>query len=295
MRRAGSWCATSTTLYRDHAGAACPRLRGRGLRVAGGGRYRRTPSSPGCARRPERTRSRSSQLHPGGASAATACRCRRGPLARDRQHRRGAVWRLRQRQSRRWSSPRTVPARPAIARHVHRLPPLATSFCLECQETGVVTCWKPTTRRGRTPWRRCTVRPLARDAMAYVLAGGRGSRLKELTDQRAKPAVYFGGKTRIIDFALSNALNSGIRRIGGGDAVQGAQPDPPPAARLELPAPRAQRELRHPAGQPARVRDPVVRGHRRRGLSEHRHHRELRARSTWSSWPATTSTRWTTR
>ncbi|WP_424927287.1 glucose-1-phosphate adenylyltransferase [Amaricoccus tamworthensis] len=50
--------------------------------------------------------------------------------------------------------------------------------------------------------------------MAYVLAGGRGSRLKELTDIRAKPAVYFGGKTRIIDFALSNALNSGIRRIG---------------------------------------------------------------------------------
>src|SRR3712207_4141760 len=49
--------------------------------------------------------------------------------------------------------------------------------------------------------------------MAYVLAGGRGSRLMELTDRRAKPAVYFGGKTRIIDFALSNALNSGIRRI----------------------------------------------------------------------------------
>ena len=58
------------------------------------------------------------------------------------------------------------------------------------------------------------IQPLARDAMAYVLAGGRGSRLKELTDRRAKPAVYFGGKARIIDFALSNALNSGIRRIG---------------------------------------------------------------------------------
>ncbi|MFN3423093.1 MAG: glucose-1-phosphate adenylyltransferase [Novosphingobium meiothermophilum] len=56
--------------------------------------------------------------------------------------------------------------------------------------------------------------PLAREAMAYVLAGGRGSRLKELTDNRAKPAVYFGGKSRIIDFALSNAINSGIRRIG---------------------------------------------------------------------------------
>ena len=57
-------------------------------------------------------------------------------------------------------------------------------------------------------------RPLTRDAMAFVLAGGRGSRLMELTAKRAKPAVYFGGKSRIIDFALSNALNSGIRRIG---------------------------------------------------------------------------------
>ena len=55
--------------------------------------------------------------------------------------------------------------------------------------------------------------PLARHALAYVLAGGRGSRLLELTDRRAKPAVYFGGKSRIIDFALSNAVNSGIRRI----------------------------------------------------------------------------------
>ncbi|MCC6771682.1 MAG: glucose-1-phosphate adenylyltransferase [Gemmatimonadaceae bacterium] len=55
---------------------------------------------------------------------------------------------------------------------------------------------------------------IARNAMAYVLAGGRGSRLHELTDRRAKPAVYFGCKSRIIDFALSNAINSGVRRIG---------------------------------------------------------------------------------
>ncbi len=54
---------------------------------------------------------------------------------------------------------------------------------------------------------------LSSQAMAFVLAGGRGSRLKELTDRRAKPAVYFGGKARIIDFALSNALNSGIRKM----------------------------------------------------------------------------------
>ena len=51
-------------------------------------------------------------------------------------------------------------------------------------------------------------------AVALVLAGGRGSRLYELTDSRAKPAVYFGGKYRIIDFAMSNCVNSGIRRIG---------------------------------------------------------------------------------
>src|SRR6201990_3350632 len=54
---------------------------------------------------------------------------------------------------------------------------------------------------------------LSRHALALLLDGGRGSRLLELTDRRAKPAVFFGGKSRIIDFALSNALNSGIRRI----------------------------------------------------------------------------------
>jgi glucose-1-phosphate adenylyltransferase len=55
---------------------------------------------------------------------------------------------------------------------------------------------------------------LPRRAVALVLAGGRGSRLRNLTDSRAKPAVYFGGKFRIVDFALSNCMNSGIRRIG---------------------------------------------------------------------------------
>src|SRR6201993_4409615 len=55
---------------------------------------------------------------------------------------------------------------------------------------------------------------LAQRSIALVLAGGRGSRLKQLTDRRAKPAVFFGGKFRIIDFALSNCINSGVRRIG---------------------------------------------------------------------------------
>ena len=57
-------------------------------------------------------------------------------------------------------------------------------------------------------------RRLPKRAMALVLAGGRGSRLKQLTDIRCKPAVYFGGKFRIIDFVLSNCMNSGMRRIG---------------------------------------------------------------------------------
>jgi len=55
---------------------------------------------------------------------------------------------------------------------------------------------------------------LTRDTLALILAGGRGSRLKQLTDWRSKPAVPFGGKFRIIDFPLSNCMNSGIRRVG---------------------------------------------------------------------------------
>lgn len=65
----------------------------------------------------------------------------------------------------------------------------------------------------KTPITPLQAHQLVRRTIALVLAGGRGSRLKQLTDKRAKPAVYFGGKFRIIDFALSNCLNSGIRRM----------------------------------------------------------------------------------
>lgn len=58
------------------------------------------------------------------------------------------------------------------------------------------------------------VSQLTRNTFAMILAGGRGSRLHELTDFRAKPAVPFGGKFRIIDFTLSNCVNSGVRRVG---------------------------------------------------------------------------------
>ena len=67
------------------------------------------------------------------------------------------------------------------------------------------------TRSGRDPR---LVSQLTRNTFAMVLAGGRGSRLYELTDWRSKPAVPFGGKFRIIDFTLSNCVNSGVRRVG---------------------------------------------------------------------------------
>jgi glucose-1-phosphate adenylyltransferase len=75
----------------------------------------------------------------------------------------------------------------------------------ERQRPGAMDAWAE---------RMILARQLPKRTVALVLAGGRGSRLYELTDKRAKPAVYFGGKFRIIDFALSNCINSGIRRIG---------------------------------------------------------------------------------
>jgi glucose-1-phosphate adenylyltransferase len=98
--------------------------------------------------------------------------------------------------------PRARP-RPGAGRDI--VPPLS-AIAVRHRLTG------RTTRKEGSRWSRYTSRLTSR-TMAFVLAGGRGSRLKELTDRRAKPAVYFGGKTRIIDFALSNALNSGIRKI----------------------------------------------------------------------------------
>ncbi len=79
-----------------------------------------------------------------------------------------------------------------------------SGFCKR-EEMQVSTWARPTNSANSAPY--------ARHAMAFVLCGVRGSRLMELTDWHAKPAVPFGGKSRIIDFALSNALNSGIRRI----------------------------------------------------------------------------------
>ena len=119
--------------------------------------------------------------------------------------------------------------------------------------------------------------PYARHAMAYVLAGGRGSRLMELTDRRAKPAVYFGGKSRIIDFALSNALNSGIRRIAVATQYKAHSLIRHLQRGWNFFRPERNESFDILPAVAARLRDHVVSGHRRRGLSEHRHHRELRA------------------
>ena len=126
-----------------------------------------------------------------------------------------------------------------------------------------------------------------------------GRRARQPADGADRPARQAGGlfRRQVAHHRFRAVERAQFRHPPhrGGDAVQGAQPDPPPAARLELLPARAQREFRHPAGLAARLRDDVVSRHGRRGLSEHRHHRELRARSSWSSSPATTSTRWTTR
>src|SRR5260370_39111834 len=107
------------------------------------------------------------------------------------------------------------PAHPSVTRAKEALE-LSTSIgvvdilrrsCASCDRNLAINVFREDSMRAAGN------EPLARHALAFVLAGGRGSRLLELTDRRAKPAVYFGGKYRIIDFALSNAINSGIRRI----------------------------------------------------------------------------------
>ena len=122
---------------------------------------------------------------------------------------------------------------------------------------------------------------IARNTMAYVLAGGRGSRLYELTDRRAKPAVYFGGKTRIIDFALSNALNSGIRRIGVATQYKAHSLIRHLQRGWNFLRPERNESFDILPAQPARERDAVVRRDGRRRVPEHRHHRGLSSRSSW--------------
>jgi len=118
---------------------------------------------------------------------------------------------------------------------------------------------------------------LTRQTLAIVLAGGRGERLRALTDWRAKPAVPFGGKFRIIDFTLSNCVNSGIRRIGIATQY------------------KAQSLIRHVqrgwASMDGRMGEFVELPTR---CSRTSTSCAAMRRSMCSCWPGTTSTRWTT-
>ena len=118
---------------------------------------------------------------------------------------------------------------------------------------------------------------LTRCTMAFVLAGGRGSRLHGADRQARQARRPFRGKSRIIDFALSNALNSGIRRIGVATQYKAHSLIRHLQRGWNFFRAGAQRELRHPARLAARPRRHMVSRHRRRGDTEHRHHRELRA------------------
>ena len=134
---------------------------------------------------------------------------------------------------------------------------------------------------------------LTRDTLALILAGGRGSRLKQLTDWRAKPAVPFGGKFRIIDFPLSNCVNSGIRQV---------------AVLTQYKSHSLIRHIQHgwgflraelgefvevlPAQQ--RIETSWYEGTAERRAAEPRHHPPPRPGLSCWSWPAITSTRWIT-
>ena len=134
---------------------------------------------------------------------------------------------------------------------------------------------------------------LLRKTYAFVLAGGRGSRLKQLTDVRCKPAVYFGGKFRIVDFALSNCLNSGMRRIGVLTQYKSHS--------LLRHIQRGWGFLKSEMNEfidlmPAQQRideELLVQGHCRRRVPEPGHRVRATAPTTSWCWPAITSTRWT--
>ena len=118
-----------------------------------------------------------------------------------------------------------------------------------------------------------------RDVLTLILAGGKGTRLEPLTRDRAKPAVPFGGLYRIIDFTLSNCINSDLRKILVLTQYKARSLDRHICHRLELPEPRARR-IHRGAAAAAAHRRALVQGHRRRHLPEHLHHREGQSATT---------------
>ena len=132
------------------------------------------------------------------------------------------------------------------------------------------------------------------DVLVMVLAGGVGERLYPLTKERAKPAVYFGGPYRIIDFTLSNCINSGLRRIFIATAVQVAVAQPPHPHGLERRRRRARRVHRDPAARRSASASTGISARPTRSIRTSTRSC-ARTRGTSSCSRAITSTRWTTR
>ena len=195
-----------------------------------------------------------------------------GHVARDPEHRRRRLWRGQPGQPGRGDHGKDALARPDAIGACHAAAACRQSICNRTRtfRRGIPPSWGGKTMKPRPNQR------LSSQAMAFVLAGGRGSRLKELTDRRAKPAVYFGGKTRIIDFALSNALNSGIRKMAIATQYK--------AHSLIRHCQRGWSFFRAERNEyldilPASQRmdeSELVSRHGRCGGAEHRHHRQLR-------------------
>src|SRR6185369_1472208 len=78
-------------------------------------------------------------------------------------------------------------------------------YSLKCTDLRLLYCDAPLCP--------ATITPMQARVLAFVLAGGKGTRLSPLTKERAKPATPFGGRYRIVDFVLSNLVNSGIYSI----------------------------------------------------------------------------------
>ena len=118
---------------------------------------------------------------------------------------------------------------------------------------------------------------IIQDTLALILAGGQGERLYPLTKHRAKPAVPFGGIYRIIDFALSNCINSQLKTDLRSDSIQIRFAGSPHSSRLEHFFLRPRRVHLHDSSAIPGLRK-VVSGNGRRCLSEHLHHRARKPR-----------------
>lgn len=136
---------------------------------------------------------------------------------------------------------------------------------------------------------------MKKECVAMLLAGGQGSRLKALTAHVAKPAVPFGGKYRIIDFPLSNCVNSGIDSVGVLTQYQPLELNSYIGSGLPWDLDRSDGGVHIlPPYVKEGGRGNLVQGHRQRHLSEHRLHLALRPRICELCSPATTSIRWIT-